>query len=293
VQQADLSRREFVLRAAGTLASARVVRGYRPDLTAQQVAHRITSSFGTAWREKTIDGFKSGDPATVVAGIATTTMATLDVLRRAAAAGQNLVITQEPVFYSPDDIPGNRASDSVYLAKKSFIDEKRLVVWRFADHWNARPPNQSVTTLAGRLGWINRRLAGTEQIYQVPETSLGELTKQVRERLAARGGLRVVGQPEMRVRSVFVSAGPIAVPMALENLRRADVILAGEPREWEVVPYVLDTWSTDRGRGLIAVGRLVSEGPGAEACAAWIRTLVPEVRVEAYSEADPYWSPRS
>ena len=292
MRQADLSRREFVLGAAGALVSARVVRAHRPDLTAQQIVDRIKSSLGVAWNDKTIDGFKAGDPATVVTGIAATVMATLDVLRRAAAAGQNLVITQEPVFYSASDEAGNRATDSVYLAKKAFIDQQRLVVWRFSDHWNARKPNESATALASRLGWTNR-LPDAEQIYQVPQTTLGALTTHVRSRLGARGGVRVVGQARMQVRTIFVNPGSTAVASTVDALRRADVILAGEPREWEVVPYALDTWSSDRGKGMIAVGRLVSESPGMDACASWIKTLVPEVRVEALATQDPYWSPRS
>ena len=36
-------------------------------------------------------------------GIATTMMATLDVMKRAAAAGKNMVITHEPTFYSHQD----------------------------------------------------------------------------------------------------------------------------------------------------------------------------------------------
>ena len=75
------------------------------------------------WREKTIDGVKAGDPATVLTGVAVTVAARLDNLRRAAAAGCNLVITQEPVFYGPNDEPGNRAKDPVYLAKKAYIEE--------------------------------------------------------------------------------------------------------------------------------------------------------------------------
>lgn len=291
MQQSDLSRRQFVLRTAGALVSARAMRANRVDLTAHQVADRIKTSLGSLWRDKTIDGFKAGDPARLVTGIAATTMATLDVLRRSAAAGQNLVITQEPVFYSADDRPGNRAADSVYLAKKSFVDDHKLVVWRFSDHWNVRIPDQAAAALADRLGWTRQRLAGAEHIYQVPETTLREVSNRVGKALDLRGGLRIVGQPDMRVRTVLVSAGAIGVPFAIEHLRRADVVIAGEPREWEVVPYVLDSWSGDRGKGLIAVGRLVSEAPGVEACAAWIRTLVPEVRVEAYPLADPYWSP--
>ena len=94
----------------------------------------------------------------------------------------------------------------------------------------------------------------------------------------------------MRVRTVYLAPGTTSLAMAVANLQKADVILAGEPREWEAIPYTLDTWSAERGKGLISLGRLVSEGPSAQACAAWIRSLVPEVRVESISTSDPYWS---
>jgi putative NIF3 family GTP cyclohydrolase 1 type 2 len=290
VPPTDVSRRRFMLGTATGLLAGRVVGAQRSDLTAQQVVDRIRAHVGVPWRDATIDGFKAGDPGTVVTGIATTVMATLDVLRRAAAARQNLVVTQEPTFYSANDDPGNRAADPVYLAKKAFLDQQRLVVWRFSDHWNARRPDEAATALAAALGWSGNRIPEAEQVYHVPETTLGALAAHVRDRLSIRGGLRMIGQPGMRVRSVFVSPGPIAVSSAVLNLPRADVILTGEPREWETVPYVLDTWSAERGKGMIAAGRLVSEAPGTQACAAWIRSLVPEIRVEAVATADPYWS---
>ena len=58
----------------------------------------------------------------------------------------------------------------------------------------------------------------------------------------------------------------------VKNLPQADVILSGEPREWEAVEYVFDTAAAGQPRGMIAVGRLVSEEPGMRACAAWLRT---------------------
>jgi putative NIF3 family GTP cyclohydrolase 1 type 2 len=291
VQRPDLTRRQFVfiLGSTSTLVPARTVRAPQPDLTAQKVIDRIRANIGMPWRDTTIDGFKAGDPATIVTGVATTVIATLDVLRRAAAGRQNLVITQEPTFYSANDEPGNRGAHPVYLAKKAFIDERRLVVWLFSDHWNARQPNESAPAQAAALGWNKNRLPDAEQIYQLPETNLGALVAHVRSRLGIQGGLRTIGKPEMRVRTVFISPGGTPVPGTVLNLRRADVVLTGEPREWEAVPYVLDTWSSDRGKGLIAVGRNVSEMPGMQACATWIRSVVPEVRVEAIAAVDPYW----
>ena len=287
-----LTRRQFVLGAAA-VASPVLRRGQAPAVTAQQVADRIRSNIGTGWRDKTVDGFKAGNPGIIVTGIAATVMATLDVLRRAAAAGQNFIITQEPVLYSARDEPGSRITDSVYLAKKAFIDQQRLVVWRFSDHWSAPESKEPAAALAKTLGWADSRTSGAEPIYQIPETTLGALAGYVGKRLGTRGGLRMISQPGMAVRNVFVTAGGSTVAGTIEGLRRADVILTGEPREWEVVPYVLDTWATTGRKGMIAVGRIVSESPGMVACAAWIRTLVPEVRVEVLAMPDPYWSPRS
>jgi putative NIF3 family GTP cyclohydrolase 1 type 2 len=283
------SRREFLVGTTAGLLSGRAL-AQPPRLTAQQVADRIRASVGLPWRAQTTDGFKAGDPSTPVTGIATTVMASTDTLRRAVASGQNFIVTQEPLFYSNNEDPGNRANDPVYLAKKALIDEHRLVVWRFAEHWNARQPNEAARALAALLKWADADVPDAAQTYRIRETTLGALVAQLQSRLPLRGGLRMVGQPGMRVRTVYVSPGTTSLASAVANLQKADVILTGEPREWEAVPYSLDTWSAERGKGLIAIGRLVSEGPGAQACATWIHSVLPEVRVESISIADPYWS---
>ena len=82
----------------GGLAASGAPAGAQP-LTAREVIDRIKANVGVPWTEPTVDTFKAGDPETPVKGIALTMMATLDVLQRAAAAGQNLVITHEPTFY--------------------------------------------------------------------------------------------------------------------------------------------------------------------------------------------------
>jgi putative NIF3 family GTP cyclohydrolase 1 type 2 len=283
------SRREFILATTASLLAARTGRAHQGTVTAQQVADRIRSAVGVAWRPQTNDGFKAGDPSTVVTGIATTVMASTDVLRRAAAVGQNLIVTEEPLFYSMNDDPGNRAKDAVYQAKKTFIDEHHLVVFRFAEHWNSRQPNASAKALAAALKWTSE-VPDAPQTYRIADTTLEGLATQIRSHLPIRGGLRMVGQPGMRVRTVFLAPGTTSLSMAVSNLPHADVVLAGEPREWEAVPYTLDTWSAGSGKGLIAIGRLISEGPGMQACAEWVRSLVPEVRVESIPVADPYWS---
>ena len=285
-----LTRRSFVQSAAGALLlpGAGMAQSPARPVTAAQVAERIRANAGMAWREKTLDGFKAGNPETVVTGVATTVMATRRVLARAVELGRNLVVTQEPVFYNASDEPGNRASDAIYLAKKAYIEKHGLVVFRFADHWNARQPDPRVTALARALSWEG---PGTNGVFAIPEITLSALAAHLRERLQIRGGLRTVGAPGMRVRSALLLPGTADVPAVMARLKDADVVVAGEPREWEVVPYLLDGREAGANKALLSIGRVVSEQPGMKACAEWLKTLLPEVPVDAIPVGDPYWSP--
>src|ERR1700730_1462377 len=117
------------------------------ELTARQVIERIQSHVGVPWRAETVDTFKAGDPATRVTGVATTMMATYDVLVRAAAQGLNLIITHEPTFYSHLDQTAEleKENDAVWADKERFIKEHHLVIWRFHDHWHMRRPDGIMT----------------------------------------------------------------------------------------------------------------------------------------------------
>jgi putative NIF3 family GTP cyclohydrolase 1 type 2 len=288
-----VSRRSFVIAGAATLASAGLARAQTAGITAQQVVARIRAGVGVPWRDTTVDTFKAGDPDTVVTGIATTAMATLGFLQRAAAAGRNLIITHEPLFYAAAETPGPRATDPVYLAKKAFIDEHRLVIWRFYDHWLARQPNELAAALADALGWTSRRDAKNERLYRIPATTLRAVAAHVRTRLHISGGLRVIGGAGAPVERVVLSPGTTDLAGTVASLRDADLILSGEPREWEAVEYVADTVTSGAPKLLMAVGRIVSEEPGMRACATWLRTLVREVPIEPIATGDPYWRPKA
>ena len=286
-----LSRREFVVTAASSLAVARPVRGRQ--LTAAALIELIRSNVGVPWRDNSVDGLKAGESATVVTGIAVTVMATLDALRRAAAANRNFVVTQEPLFYAPNDNPGARETDPVYLAKKAFIETERLVVFRFGEHWNASRPQTAPMMLANALGWSKELATANDRLFSVPPTTLGALAADARKRLNLGGGIRVVGRHDLPVRTAYVSPGTTDVPGILANASRADVIIAGEPREWEAVPYIADSVTAGRAKGMIALGRLVSEEPGMLAVADWLKSLAPSLPIDSIRLVDPYWSARS
>jgi hypothetical protein len=285
MQTRALNRREFVLSTGGLMLlkdSGSLSKGLSRSLAlpAQEIADRIRTNAGVPARPNTVDGIKAGDPATVITGIATTVVASIDVLKRAAAAKQNFIVAHEPTFYGANDDPGPRAQDPLYLAKKKLIEDEKLVIYRLYDQWNARTPNEAERALGLTLEW------------QLP-TTLGNLAAQARTKLGAKGGIRIVGLPTLSVRRVAFLPGTTTVAQTMEAFKQADVVIAGEPREWEAVPYTYDMVTAGGAKGMVVLGRVLSEGPSMKAAAAWIKSFVPEVPVEALPTPDPYWSARA
>ena len=111
----DISRRDFVaLTAAGATVTPFILEyrlaGAAGPVTAQQIVDRMKANIGVDWGNDDVDTFKAGDPSTIVTGVVTTSMATMDVLQKAVQAGANFIITAAPTFYSRADTstPGGR-----------------------------------------------------------------------------------------------------------------------------------------------------------------------------------------
>lgn len=308
-----ISRREFgALLAAGAVGGRFAAPGAAyadhtaPPVTAAEVLERIRAGVGVTWRSDTVDTVKAGSPDTVLTGVATTAMATLEVLRQAVSQGANLVITSEPTFYGRADAPepaGQRTQpgaatpppppppDPVYEAKNRLIDEQGLVVFRLNEHWRARRPDPFAQGLAAALGWTPQTPAGEPPRYSLAPTTLAELAAGVKRRLDTRGGIRVIGDPATRVSTGALLPGSTPIAAALAAMPAADVVVAGEVREWESVEYARDAVYAGQPKGLILVGRVVSEEPGMALCARWLGSLVSEVPVRHIAAGDPYWRP--
>lgn len=278
-----LNRREFSLLAAATAAQPAA-------LTAQQVIDRIKQNVGVAWRTATIDTFKAGDPATVVTGIATTFMTTLDVLQRAAKARRNLVITHEPTFYSHTDVVEKLQDDPVYQRKRDFIAQNHLVVWRFHDHWHLRKPDPVTTGLIQDLGWTKHLSPSDARQCVLPETTLGQLAEHVQRSMKSRA-LRVVGDPNAKVSRVVLYPGASNPIFAVKFHPDSDVFLGGESTEWEGGAYARDVITAGLRKGVIFLGHEVSEEPGMRVCADWLKTFIHEVPVDWISAEEPFWRP--
>jgi len=301
-----VSRREFVkMSAAGAAAATWVVRPAAigaVTVTAQEIVDRVRKAVGGEWKTDTVDTFKAGEPTSPVTGVVTTSLATIDVMRRAVKAGANLIVTAGPTFYSRVDSPtppagrGRGAAapptpDQVFTAKNEFIRANRLVVWRFSDHWRLRSPDPFAEGLANALGWARYRTNGDPARLTVPAIALEALAARVKSRLEARGGVRVVGREQTRVRTIGLLPGTRAVQEIVALLPQVDAVIAGEIREWESSEYSRDVVNAGLGKGLILIGRSLSEEAGMKMCADWLRPIVPEAPVRWLPAGDPYWRP--
>ena len=277
---------------AGTamIGHAAMAQDKRP--TAREVVAAIQQHVGIPWMAQTVDTFKAGNPDTPVTGIAVTMMATLDVLQRAAANGQNLVITHEPTFYSHQDMPeGMDESDPVWAEKRAFIDKHGLVVWRFHDHWHRMKPDGILAGMVHALGWEKYQNAANPYLFTLPEITVEKLAADVGKRLDTPV-LRVVGNPEMKVTKIALSpgaAGFVRETHALE-MDNVEVLLVGETREWETVEYAADAVTEGRRKALIVIGHVPSEQAGMEECVRWLKTFVKDVPVEFVPAKQPFWT---
>jgi putative NIF3 family GTP cyclohydrolase 1 type 2 len=277
------------------LASSAIAQNATPPPSAQkptanEVIEQIKSHVGVPWQEETVDTFKAGDPQTRVTGIAVTMMATLDVLQRAAANGQNLIITHEPTFYdhldNPKQLPQGE-QDPVLKAKRASVAEHHLVIWRFHDHWHRRQPDGIEAGNVRALGWEKYQDPANQYLFTIPETTVEKLAEELRVKLHAAVP-RIAGDRQMKVTRVAFSPGSAGSRRETGALEMPDiqVLIAGETHEWETVEYVTDANTQGREKALILLGHVPSEQAGMEECARWLRTFVTDVPVEFVPTAD-------
>jgi putative NIF3 family GTP cyclohydrolase 1 type 2 len=219
-------------------------------------------------------------------------MATLDAVRRAEAAGLNMVITHESTFYSHQDQiePINR--DPVYLHKLDFLNRHGMAVFHFHDHWHGRQPDGIAVGMNRALGWEKYADPQNRKYFTLPETTLRKLAEDMAAGLNIRT-MRVTGDPDLRVSRVIASWGFAGQMPGIPLLARpdVDVLVLGETHEWEMVEYAQDMIASGEKKGLILLGHMSSEQAGMEYCAEWLKSFISEAPVEFIREDEPFWRP--
>jgi putative NIF3 family GTP cyclohydrolase 1 type 2 len=181
--------------------------------------------------------------------------------------------------------------DPVYAGKNAFIAKHKLVVFRLTQHWNQRKPDPRAQGLAAAMGWTKYKAGDDGLRYEIPSLTFEALAGQLKKTLGTRGGIRAIGDRTMTVRRIGLLPGYTMIQAAIAMLPTVDVIVAGEVQEWESATYVQDVAFAGVKKGFVSIGRVVNEAPGMQACADWLKSIVPEVPIRFVSAGDPYWRP--
>jgi putative NIF3 family GTP cyclohydrolase 1 type 2 len=260
-------------------------------VTAEQVIQSIIKKTSSAPIPNTVDIIKEGDPSTPVVGIATCMFATMDVLKKSAEKGCNLIITHEPVYYNHLDETAQLLNDPVFRAKKKFIDDHKLVIWRFHDYIHSIKPDGILSGMVVKLGWKNYAVTDQLDQYFLPETTLKELVESLKKTFP-KNAFYVVGNPDMKLSKVWLAEGAPGGGRQIQLLERndVDVVITGEAQQWETYEYARDAIAQGRNKAVIFLGHINSEEAGMDFCADWLRSFIKDVPI-TYIECGPsYWS---
>lgn len=280
-------------------------------ITAQQVMDRVKEHLGVPWKNSTVDVLHAGKADATVTGVVTTFAPSLEVLKRAVASNRNFIITREVPFWTPAAAPGftgngrggpNKealAKNPTYRLKQEFVAKNNLTIWRLAENWNARKESAQMIGLAKALGWDKayNPSKGTPWAlgggyFTIPPSTLKETAIAIKAKLKMKS-MRIIGDPATRVSKATLWPGFYKVPDLEKQLTEpgVDLMLIGEPVEWEASPYFADLVSSGQKKGMIVLGNEVSEEPGCGEMAAWLKTFVSEVPVEWIPAGEPSWMP--
>jgi putative NIF3 family GTP cyclohydrolase 1 type 2 len=260
-------------------------------MTAREVVELIKKNAGVPFNDRTYrDTFKVGNPDTSVKGIATTMMATFDVLKRANQLGLNMVITHEDTYWNDRDDTKDLTSNPLYKMKTEFVTKNDMVIWRDHDNMHAMKPDYTVVGELRSVGIKGGENAVMQpRVMTIPETTLGEFASQVK-RLTGWRAIRCVGDPKAKVSRVLTGPGYATPRMTPET----DVVIGGESQEadggFDNVEYVADAATLGIAKGLIMLGHVVSEQAGMEDLGKWMGTFIKDIPIQYVPAEEPFWT---
>jgi putative NIF3 family GTP cyclohydrolase 1 type 2 len=260
-------------------------------LTARQIITQLQQNLNCIWNDETVDTFKTGNADDVVTGIAVSMFADMETLRKAVARNCNLIIVHEPTFYNHLDKTEQLKDNPVYQKKLEYIQQHKLIIFRFHDHWHKTVPDGIYAGMVDKLGWKANQVDQSMLFFKFDEQTVGGFAQKLQAKLKG-SQLRVVGDPLMRFTNVALAVGAPGSQSHI-NLLSGDfteLLVAGEAPEWETYQYVLDASMLGMKKAAIFTGHIPSEEAGMEYCATWMKTFIKDTPV-IFIENGPAYSP--
>ena len=249
--------------------------------TVQEVIDKIlTDMCGGSKFETTCDIISVGSPDSEVTGVATTFMATFDVIKETVRQGKNFIITHEPTWFTGMDDTEWCREDSVYLAKRKYLEENGVTVWRLHDHMHMGSEKDYIYEgLLEELGW-HRYLQPDEAspwVYEIPETTVAGMAEFFKKKMGMNT-IQIIGDPDMKVKRVGVLVGGGSLGLGVEHMpmqvmerNKLDLMVVGDITEWTICAYINDAYQMGFNRAMLTLGHERSEEAGMKYLAGWLQ----------------------
>ncbi len=298
LNHADITRRKFLVdtaKSAGGLTLFSVTPFFgneeasnQNQLTVQQVMDMILKEGGLTPMKETVDTIKSGQASQVVTGIVTTMFATISVIEEAAKRGANFIIAHEPSYYNHRDDPQWVANNSVLQQKQELLDKHKMVIWRFHDYCHSLRPDPVSYGVAQKAGWLPYYKSG-QVMLTIPALPLKKLAQHMKSSLGIEQ-LRTIGNPDQNCARIALLPGAWGGQrqVSVAESEKPDVLIVGELAEWETAEYIRDANLLGKKIALIVLGHSVSEEPGMEWVADWLKPKLQGITVTHIASGNPF-----
>ena len=225
----------------------------------------------------------AGDSDQECTGIMVTVCATQEVLEKAVAAGKNLIISHESIFFGGQIDKDGLDENPSYIAKNHYIYENKLCIWRDHDHMHGNgPPFFPKRTnkdyifygIMKELGW-EKYVFGDKLKplwYEIPTMKGYELADLLISKFNLNG-LRVVGDLDTDVSVVWLSEHVQGGKMDGDKVSksvRADAIIPFEICDYTVTQYVHDSCQLGMKKVILEMGHFNAEEIGMKYMAEWL-----------------------
>lgn len=237
--------------------------------------------------ENTCDTLKCGSPDKEVKKTAVTMFPTVEVIKKAAEWGAELLIVHEPLYYNHMD---KHSDDRVEVKKRELLETAGMTVYRYHDHSHiARPDLISVGMFEalGLSGEYKYEPDGLVRYHLKEEITPRELAAYMEKRLDIKH-LRIAGSLDEPCRVLSGKFGsPGGVGRELRN-SESEIILVGEVCEWADCEYARDAASLGFKKAVITMGHIPSERNGMAYIADILREKCPDLEVKYLESGEVY-----